>query len=113
MTVLVPGTNTSSGNQATYFYEERGNFQVEGLENYLDFATEAVWRIASTHQAGLKLEIFNITNGQEKIINNNVAWCGNTANATCTTAVNNFGKATARGSFVLPRRYRFSLIYRF
>jgi hypothetical protein len=111
--VLVPGTASNSGQTATYFYEPRGNFQIPGLENYLDFATELTWRIAGTNQAGFKAEIFNLTNNEEKIINNNVAWCGATANAACTTAVANFGKASARGSFILPRRYRFSLIYRF
>ena len=110
--VLQPGT-TNVIDSATYFYEERGAFQVEGLENYLDFSSELTWRIASTHQAGFKAEIFNLFDNQEKIINNNTAWCGHTNTATCTTAVNNFGKATARGSFLAPRRFRFSLIYRF
>jgi hypothetical protein len=71
------------------------------------------WRIAGTNQAGFKTEIFNLMNNQEKTISNNTAWCGNTANATCQTAVDRFGKASARGSYLLPRRYRFSLVYRF
>ena len=36
-----------------------------------------------------------------------------TANATCAAAVANYGKATARGSFQTPRRYRISAIFRF
>jgi hypothetical protein len=111
--VLTPGTTNNSGNTASYFYEERGASQLEGLQNYVDFATEATWKIAGTNQAGFKVEMFNLFNNEEKIISNNTAWCGNTANATCTTAVNNFGKASARGSFLQPRTYRFSLIYRF
>ena len=111
--VLRPGTTTNSGQSATYFYEPRGNFQLDGLENYLDFATELTWRMAGSHQAGLKAEIFNLTDNQEKTISNNVAWCGTTASASCATAVANFGKASARGSYLAPRRYRFSLIYRF
>ena len=111
--VLLPGTTLNSGQTSTFFYEPRGSFQIPGLENYVDFATELTWRIAGTNQAGFKAEIFNLTDNQEKIINNNVAWCGATANAACTTAVANFGKASARGSFILPRRYRFSMIYRF
>lgn len=111
--VLVPGTTTNSGRTATYFYEERGSFQLPGLENYIDFSTEATWRIASTYQAGLKAEIFNLFDNQEKTINNNVAWCGSSATAACATAVNNFGKASARGSYLAPRRFRFSLIFRF
>jgi hypothetical protein len=111
--VLFPGSTVASGNTATYFYEERGSFQVPGLENYLDLATELTWRIAGTNQAGFKAEVFNLMDNQEKIMSNNTAFCGAPSNATCTTAINNYGKASARGSFQLPRRYRFSLIYRF
>ena len=111
--VLTPGTTTNSGQTATYFYEPRGSFQIPGLENYFDFATELTWRLAGTNQAGFKAEIFNLFDNEEKIVNNNVAWCGQTANAACSTAVANFGKASARGSFLEPRRFRFSLIYRF
>lgn len=113
MNVLRPGSTTNSGQTLVYRYEERGAFQLEGLENFIDLAAEATWRMAGTHQAGFKAEVFNLGDNQEKIINNNVAWCGTTATAACTTAVNNFGKASARGSFLAPRRYRFSLIYRF
>lgn len=111
--VLRPGTLVNAGPTATYFYEQRGASALPGLENYLDFATELTWKIAGTQEAGFKAEIFNLTNNEEKIISNNVAWCGTTANAACATAVENFGKASARGSFLQPRRYRFSLIYRF
>lgn len=111
--VLRPGTTTNSGQTATYFYEERGAFQIPGLTNFIDLSAELTWRIASTHQAGFKTEIFNVGDNQEKTITNNVAWCGSAANATCTTAIDRFGKASARGSFLAPRRYRFSVIYRF
>jgi hypothetical protein len=113
MTVLRPSTGTNSGQTATYFYEPRGSFQLPGLQSYVDFSTEAIWRIAGSNQAGIKAEIFNLTNNEEKIINNNTAWCSSTAAAACQTAVNNFGKAIARGSFLTPRQYRFSLLYRF
>jgi hypothetical protein len=113
MNVLTPGTLNNSGNTATYFYEERGSFELDGVENYLDLALEATWRIAGSNQAGFKAEAFNVTDNQEKIINNNLAWCGSSSTAACATAVTNFGKASARGSFLAPRRYRFSLIYRF
>jgi hypothetical protein len=114
MNVLIPGTTTNSGQTVTYRYQPRGEFQIEGLENYLDFSTEATWRIASTHQAGIKMEIFNLFDNQEKIINNNTAFCSSTGvSAACATAVNNFGKASARTAFLDPRRYRFSLVYRF
>jgi hypothetical protein len=111
--VLRPGTLTNAGPTTTYFYNERGDDPVPGLLNFVDFATELTWRIAGTNQAGFKAEIFNLTNNQEKIANNNVTWCGSASSAACQTAIDNFGKASARGSFIQPRRYRFSLIYRF
>ncbi|HXG89538.1 MAG TPA: carboxypeptidase regulatory-like domain-containing protein [Vicinamibacterales bacterium] len=113
LTVLRPGTTTSAGRTATYAYEAIGSFQLPGLLNVTDFSTEATWRIAGSNQAGFKAEIFNLLNNEEKISTSNTAFCGVAANAACTTAINNYGKASARGQFVLPRRYRFSLIYRF
>ncbi len=111
--VLRPGTLTNAGPTATYYYNELGSDQLEGLENFTDFSTELMWQIAGTNQAAFKAEIFNLFSNEEKIISNNVTWCGNTATAACATAVQNFGKASARGSFLQPRRFRFSLIYRF
>jgi hypothetical protein len=117
--VLLPGTQTNQGSTATYFYDERGADPVAGTEWYLDTSVEATWRIAGTAQAGFKAEIFNLTNRQEKIRSNNTVWCGSTAGAGCQTAIDNFGKATARGSFrgglaTHPiRSYRFSTIFRF
>ena len=56
---------------------------------------------------------FNLTNREAQTQNNNTAWCGTTATAACATAVQNFGKANARGAFQQPRRYRISAIFRF
>lgn len=111
--VLRPGTLVNAGPTMTYFYNELGEDQLPGMENFTDFSTELTWRIVGTNQAAFKAEAFNLFNNEEKTISNNVTWCGNTATAACTTAVNNFGKASARGSFLQPRRFRFSLIYRF
>ena len=111
--VLTPGTLNNNGPTLTYFYNERGEDVINGLENVTDFSTELTWKVVGTHQAAVRAEAFNLFSNEEKIISNNVTWCGNTATAACTTAVNNFGKASARGSFLQPRRYRFSLIYRF
>jgi hypothetical protein len=119
LNVLRPGTTTNAGPTATYFYNERGADPVEGMEWYLDTAVEATWRIAGTNQVGLKTEIFNITNRQEKLRSNNVVWCGSAAGTGCQAAIDNFGKATARTSYrggltgTFPRAFRFSLIYRF
>jgi hypothetical protein len=117
--VLLPGTLTNSGNQATYYYDERGADPVEGVEWYLDTSVEGTWRIYSTAQAGFRAEIFNITDRQEQLRSNNFVWCGSDAGAGCAAARENFGKATSRGSFrggvagTTTRQYRFSLILRF
>jgi hypothetical protein len=111
--VLLPGTLTNQGATATYYYTELGSDQLPGLENYVDFNTELTWRIAGTNQVGFRTEVFNLFDNQEKIISNNVAWCGTTAVAACATAVERFGMASARGSYLQPRRYRFSVVYRF
>ncbi|MDQ3488043.1 MAG: carboxypeptidase regulatory-like domain-containing protein [Acidobacteriota bacterium] len=117
--VLLPGTVTNQGSTATYYYNERGSDPIEGMEWFLDTALEATWKIAGTHNAGFKAEVFNVTDRQEKLRSNNVVWCGSGSSAACQTAIDNFGKATARTAFrggvagTSPRAYRFSLIYRF
>lgn len=111
--VLLPGTTLNAGPTATYFYNERGSNPVPGMEWYVDGSFELTWRGPQRTQVGLKTEVFNVTNQEAKIISNNTAFCGTTANATCATAVANYGKATARGSFQTPRRYRISAIFRF
>ena len=117
--VLLPGTTTNQGSTATYFYNERGSDPVDGMEWVLDTAVEATWRIAGTNQAGLKAEIFNITNHQEQLRSNNVVWCGSAAGSGCQAIIDNFGKATARTSYrggltgYPVRSYRFSAIFRF
>ena len=119
LNVLLPGTTTNSGNTATFFYNERGANQVDGIEWYLDTSVEGTWRIYDTAQAGFRVEIFNLTDRQEKLRANNVAWCGSDSDATCTTARANFGTATSRGSFrgglggTTTRSYRFTAIFRF
>jgi outer membrane receptor protein involved in Fe transport len=117
--VLLPGTLTNSGNQATYYYNERGADPVEGMEWYLDTSVEGTWRIYDTAQAGFRAEIFNITDRQEQLRSNNFVWCGSDAGAGCATARENFGKAISRGSYrgglagTTTRQYRFSLLFRF
>jgi hypothetical protein len=117
--VLLPGTLTNSGNQATYHYNERGADPVEGMEWYLDTSVEGTWRIYDTAQAGFRAEIFNITDRQEQLRSNNFVWCGSDAGAGCATARENFGKAISRGSYrgglagTTTRQYRFSLLFRF
>jgi outer membrane receptor for ferrienterochelin and colicin len=119
LNVLLPGTTTNSGQTATYFYNERGEDPVEGMEWYLDTSVEGTWRVYNTAQMGFRAEIFNITNRQEQLRSNNVVFCGSQAGTGCSTAIANYGKATSRGSFrgglvgTTPRQYRFSAIFRF
>ena len=111
--VLVPGTLSNLGPTATYFYNERGSDPIEGLQWFLDNSLELTWRGPARTQVGIKGEVFNVTNREAKIVSNNTAFCGSTATAACATAVDNYGKAAARGSFQTPRTYRISAIFRF
>jgi outer membrane receptor protein involved in Fe transport len=86
MNVLRPGTLTNAGPTATYFYEERGSFALDGMEWLTDLSAELTWRVGGNYQAGFKTEIFNLTNREEKIISNNTVWCGSDAGAGCATA---------------------------
>jgi outer membrane receptor protein involved in Fe transport len=113
MNVLTPGTLANAGPTATYFYNERGADPVSGMQWFVDTSVEVTFRGPATTQMGVKGEIFNVTNREDKIISNNTAFCGTTANAGCQTAVDAYGKATARGSFQTPRQFRISAIFRF
>jgi hypothetical protein len=115
--VLNPRTG---GNFAgmTYFYEPRGSERVPGMHNLYDLSLEGTWRAGATTDAGLKFEIFNLFNNEEKLNVSNQAWCNSTATTTCATTVANFGKATSRGSgatraFEVPRQFRITALFRF
>jgi Carboxypeptidase regulatory-like domain len=110
--VLRPGT-TSVVTTQTYFYEGRGSDRVEGLAFQGDLAIEGTYRTLKRSDVGVKFETFNLFNNEEKLIANNTAWCNATTAGTCSTARANFGTATARGSFLGPRTYRISLIFRY
>lgn len=111
--VLLPGTLTNSGNTATYFYEPLGSSPVPGMQWTFDTAVELNWKVVRSYQAGFKAEVFNLTNEEMQITTSSTAWCGSDVGAGCSAARANFGKATARGQYVQPRRFRFSLIFRF
>ncbi len=113
LNVLLPGTTSNSGATATYFYNERGADQLDGMEIYVDGSLELTWRAPGSTQIGIKGEAFNLTSREGKTQSNNTAFCGITTSTDCANAVNNYGKATARGSFQQPRRFRISMIFRF
>jgi hypothetical protein len=111
--VLLPGTLTPSGSTATFFYEPRGSNRIAGMIWTIDSSFELTWKLPKDTQFGFRGEAFNITDRQQKTAVNNEVWCNTTATAACNTAVNNFSKATARGSFQGPRTFRLSGIFRF
>jgi hypothetical protein len=110
--VLLPGTLSSSGQTLTYFYAPRGTDRIAGLAKNLDLSLEAT-RSAGRGQFGMKLDVFNVLNTEDKIGVNNTAWCASTATAACQSAVAAYGTATTRGSFQVPRTYRVTFLIRY
>ena len=102
--VLSPVTNAQFATM-TYFYEPRGDDRIEGLLNVYDFAFEATWRgLRATNAVGVKFDIFNLFNNEEKLNVSNQTWCNSTATAACATTVANYGTATARNAFQVARQ---------
>jgi hypothetical protein len=97
----------------SYFYEPLGSNRLPGFTNALDTSVEATFRPYRTSQIGLKAEVFNVLNNEEKDHVGSTVWYESTATAACNTARENFGKATARGRFRTPRTFRFTAIFRF
>lgn len=100
-----------SGQTLTYFYTQNGSDHL-GDTWSVDASVEATWRIFNSAEIGLKAEVFNVTDNQEKIGVNNTTWC-NDATAACQTNRDRYGTATSRGSFQGPRSYRFTALVRF
>jgi Carboxypeptidase regulatory-like domain/TonB-dependent Receptor Plug Domain len=111
--VLLPGTLTNAGPTATYYYAPIGSERIPGMAWTADLNFEATLQILKTRQAGLRAEIFNVTDRQEKTAVNSTLFCNSASNATCTANLASFGKATARGSFQTPRQLRFTAVVRF
>lgn len=111
--VLLPGTLTNAGPTTTYFYEPIGSDRIPGLAWTADVNFEATLQIMKTRQAGLRAEVFNVTDRQEKTAVNSTLFCNSSSNATCAANLASFGKATARGSFQAPRQIRFTAVVRF
>jgi hypothetical protein len=97
----------------TYFYEPRGSDRVDGILFLFDFAVEGTYRLTSTTNFGLKLDVINVFNNEEKINVNNQNWCASAETAACQTLRDSFGKATARASFQTPRTIRVTALVRF
>ena len=78
-----------------------------------DLNFEATYQLAKTSQFGVRAEVFNITDRQEKIAVNSTLYCNSASSAGCTTNLATFGMATARGSFQTPRQLRLTGVFRF
>ena len=83
-----------------------------------DFSLEAVYRTSGRLRSdfGIKFETFNLFNNEEKIAVNNTSWCSDAnaaSDSACGIARANFGTATSRSSFVQPRTFRFTFLFRF
>ena len=111
VSVLVPGTTTQA-TTLTYFYEGRGSDRLEGMSFVGDLALEGVYRAMRRSEIGVKFETFNLFNTEDKIGVDNTSWCISQT-GSCATTRANFGKATTRGSFIAPRTYRFTFLFRF
>ena len=119
VSVLSPVTGAAIAT-ATYFYEPLGSNRIDGLDFLTDFALEGGWKAWQNVQAGMKVEVFNLFDSQEKVQANNLTWCSATTGVPAACAATRtassttfFGAATARGAFQLPRSFRYSLIFRF
>ncbi len=113
VSVLLPGTQSASGQTQTFNYDGVGSERVEGFLFTADLALEASYRAARRSEVGVKFETFNLFNNEEKIAVNNTAWCNATTAGACTTARTAFGTATARAAFLAPRTYRVLAFVRF
>lgn len=111
--VLLPGTTTNASPTATYNYAPLGSERIPDLAWTADLNFEATLQLMKTRQVGVRAEVFNVTDRQEKIAVNSTLYCNSASNATCTTNLSTFGKATARGSFQAPRQLRFTAVVRF
>jgi hypothetical protein len=111
--VVLPGTVTPSGQTLTYFYEARGTDRIPGWSKTMDASVEATRRIGGRSGIGIRLDVFNLFDTQDKIGVNNTSWCASTATPSCQAAVAVYGTATSRGSFATPRTYLVSFVLRY
>ncbi|HVS32898.1 MAG TPA: carboxypeptidase regulatory-like domain-containing protein [Thermoanaerobaculia bacterium] len=112
--VLNPVTGAASGQFATYRYEDFGAESLPGVWS-IDNSIEGTFRVLDLMEIGIKAEIFNVTDNQEKASPGATTWCNNTTNpaAACTQARDRFNKATVRTHFQTPRTYRITTLLRF
>jgi hypothetical protein len=112
VSVLSPISGTQFATM-TYRYEPLGSDRVDGLLQVFDFSLEATMRAFQTSNFGVKFDIFNLFNDEEKVNVSNTTWCNSTATSTCATTVANYGLASTRGAFNTPRTYRVTFLFRY
>src|SRR5262249_9299897 len=121
MSVIIPNCTPASaaacqgGPTETYFYDTRGNESAPTIYQ-LDGSLEATFTVWRTVELGVKGEVFNFTDQQKQRAVDQLTWCDDAtqaAGSSCGLARQNFGKATARNSYQLPRNYRLTAVLRF
>ena len=96
---------------ATYYYETAGATRLPSIYQ-LDVSAEATYPFWQTLEAGLKFEVFNLTNIQREIQANLLTWCDAPTTA-CDTVRANYGAGTSRNSYQAPRNLRLTALVRF
>lgn len=114
MQVINPVTGNPSGQLANYLYEKSGSESLPAIWA-ADTSLEGTFRVFDIVELGIKGEVFNVTDQQEKTSPSSTTWCANTVNpsAACTQARDRFNKASSRGAFQGPRTYRLTALIRF
>ncbi|MGZ4780018.1 MAG: hypothetical protein ACXV5L_12530, partial [Thermoanaerobaculia bacterium] len=113
LTVL-NNAGAGSGKTTTYYYEGVGSDRGPNWWQ-IDGSLEATYRIFGV-EIGAKGEVFNVFNKETEFVVSNTAYCAQTTgtvSAACTTARNNYGTYTARGSYMTPRNFRLTALLRF
>ncbi|HEY0787412.1 MAG TPA: TonB-dependent receptor [Thermoanaerobaculia bacterium] len=109
--VRVIENNVVTSQSLTYYYEGFGSERIDAFWS-ADTSLEATYNVWRDIELGGRVDVFNVTDQQEQTTVNSSTWC-NANTTTCQTQRNNFGKATARGSFQAPRSFRVTGLIRF
>jgi outer membrane receptor protein involved in Fe transport len=110
-TVNVLSPSGAAATTATYYYEPAGGTRLPSIYQ-LDVSAEASYPLWQTLEAGLKFEVFNLTNVQRQIQANLLTWCDAPTSA-CDAVRSSYGAGTSRNSYQAPRNLRLTALVRF
>lgn len=108
---VLSAAGTSTGQTLTYYYDGLGSERL-GSTWFIDGSAEATYQLFHGIQAGLKGEIFNITDNQEPIGVASQVWC-EADTPSCAAARSRFGSQTSVSHYQSPRSYRLTVLFRF